>query len=305
VGRQYTPRVECRCATCGVRFYKPPSVIAQGGGKYCGRACTPRPTRPRTQQQRTCERCGKQFWVHAYRVAEGHGRYCSIACAKRKHPAHPATFTCETCGTVRPWPRNRAGNTRPRFCNSRCYGDSLGAREARTCVGCGQAFSIKASSRQHYHSRACYAWKLETWRVRSRCERCQRWFPRPPSHTWRRYCSTACRTLAQAPREYTCANCGRHESRPPWRNARYCSRACANRHGPRQRHADTWVAERNAWIVKLADDGRTSQQIAQRLATRDQMEHRERGAPNTWALTPAAVRKVLERVRRRSAVAHD
>src|SRR5262245_27882658 len=102
--RQYTPRVPCTCLTCGEAFDKPPSVIRQGGGKYCSKACTPHPQRPRGGEARSCARCGKPFYLFPYEVATGREYFCSISCSKRKYSAPPATFTCKQCGAVKPWP---------------------------------------------------------------------------------------------------------------------------------------------------------------------------------------------------------
>lgn len=37
--RQYTPRVQCRCANCGKPFTETPSRVAEGRGKHCSTIC--------------------------------------------------------------------------------------------------------------------------------------------------------------------------------------------------------------------------------------------------------------------------
>ena len=88
---RWIEKVRCNCKWCGVEFAVVPSVIRNGGGKFCSADChsawmaeyqsgeNSAAWRDRTLL-RQCESCGKEFVAPACVVEEGKGRFCSRDC---------------------------------------------------------------------------------------------------------------------------------------------------------------------------------------------------------------------------------
>lgn len=78
------PRVECRCRTCGNDFLQVPSLVEEGKGSFCSRACyLVNVVETSTRIHRTCEVCSKPFAARPSRIAVGKARFCSRACSFR------------------------------------------------------------------------------------------------------------------------------------------------------------------------------------------------------------------------------
>jgi len=78
--RRKAPRVlALTCAQCGGAFHAKPSKMANGGGRYCSRACQGA-ARSGGNIPCACLECGTRFLAQPAAVARGGGKYCGQAC---------------------------------------------------------------------------------------------------------------------------------------------------------------------------------------------------------------------------------
>lgn len=166
--RQYTPRSERTCETCGKSFSVKASVATKGKGRFCSRSCADMGQRLRVG--RVCEQCGKSFLVKPNKVKEGKARFCSRACmsaSRRKQ----VSCKCQTCGVEFTVHQDRYERGNVRFCSRTCTDKAhavkrgsdtpnwRGGSAAPTCEQCGASFTVKksrvANGRGRFCSRAC------------------------------------------------------------------------------------------------------------------------------------------------------
>lgn len=104
--------VACVCQTCGSTFYRWPSRVAAGSGKFCSMAC-----RYPAKIVKACENCGATVERAPAFVTPYKHTYCSVACmgaAKVISPAEQIRRNVDTsAGPNACWPwtgsRDRAG----------------------------------------------------------------------------------------------------------------------------------------------------------------------------------------------------
>ena len=79
------PEVKCICLKCGAEFFRYPSNIANGEGKYCSRKClysdrSRFPSPKRNGENIPCKECEKLFYISPSRQKMNRGKYCSKRC---------------------------------------------------------------------------------------------------------------------------------------------------------------------------------------------------------------------------------
>lgn len=113
-------KVERTCQTCGKIFYRCPSQLKNGRGKFCSHQCMV------FKVKRTCETCGKIFYSKRSSV----GRFCSHPCYADSIRGIPLTGsrkaikveqTCLTCGKAFPTKPSRIKKGWARFCSRECW----------------------------------------------------------------------------------------------------------------------------------------------------------------------------------------
>lgn len=83
------------CANCGKVFQVRESVLKQGRGKVCSKACSYAMMRryEGEGELRQCPRCGKEYRVCPSQIAHNLGKHCSRECSRP-----PQVRLCLTCG---------------------------------------------------------------------------------------------------------------------------------------------------------------------------------------------------------------
>jgi len=126
----WKPKIKCICKQCGKEFEVTPSVIKQGGGKFCSRECYHKSLKIRTKCM--CQQCGAEFFLYPYEIKNGRGKFCTTKCYgkwKSEHitgKSNPSwkggkiEHICEICGIkFFEWPsRKRRG--RAKVCSHKC-----------------------------------------------------------------------------------------------------------------------------------------------------------------------------------------
>lgn len=79
-GERIGPMLKC---ICGAEFYKPPSSIRNGRGKFCSKVCqyANYPKQERTGSMAVCV-CGTEFYVEPNLKKIGKGKFCSLHCKR-------------------------------------------------------------------------------------------------------------------------------------------------------------------------------------------------------------------------------
>jgi hypothetical protein len=140
----------CKCLNCGKEFFKYPSQIKNGSGKYCSRKCAYSSDAWKENigkgnaslPNRICKICGTPFKSSPSTIKKGRGIYCSPECKQK-------------------------GLEQKRILDSQNR-NKRGKRFNRICKVCGDPF-YAASKNSKYCSRSCM-WEdpeyVEKWRNR-------------------------------------------------------------------------------------------------------------------------------------------
>lgn len=130
----------CKCLNCGKEFFKLPSVIKAGEGKYCSRQCADAMHSKKYQETwvvSKCEICGKEIKHPNFKSP----KYCSYEC---KHIGHGNLLrkreikTCENCGKEF-MPTSAKG----KFCSPECVHENQNRKVLVKCVICGKEVERK------------------------------------------------------------------------------------------------------------------------------------------------------------------
>lgn len=138
-GKAYSNRIERHCEICGELLHVKPSVMANGGGKYCSRKCSGRAQSISRrgdanacwkggEEKRICEYCGKIFHAKAHRINKGGAKYCSYHCS------NTASHSGEKSGT---WMGGKSFEQYPIDFNNMLK-ESIRERDSWTCQECGK-----------------------------------------------------------------------------------------------------------------------------------------------------------------------
>lgn len=147
--RQYTPRLECVCARCGISFTLPPSYALREGVRYCSQACYHAGPRPgKKHHERVCEQCGGTFTAPNSRAP----RFCSLACNRAGLKGGTYHRDCAQCGqrfqlTHLKSPRQ--------FCSRVCRGKARRTLVPLTCPMCERPFLRKPSQIARHATQYC------------------------------------------------------------------------------------------------------------------------------------------------------
>jgi len=132
--------IECKCGTCGKKFFVKPYRVAHGRGRYCSKACHNK-SKGDPPVKRLCERCGEEFVTSAAPLKHGHGRFCSITCAK----GYPSVIKkCKTCEKESQIHYTHALRGDGDYCSQKCFfnrPDRPDKKVIRVCNFCKKEFS--------------------------------------------------------------------------------------------------------------------------------------------------------------------
>lgn len=155
------------CGTCGIEFYKPPSLVHKTN--YCSKECRIASYPPRLAL--TCDVCGKSFERAQCFVGMYRRHYCSRECANEGHK-RLNTVQCAVCGKSMTRRDCEVRRSEQPFCSRACYGIWASKRWNKQsdipCAQCGKALrrrQYKLISQEHqFCSRTCqHAWQSENW----------------------------------------------------------------------------------------------------------------------------------------------
>ncbi len=107
-------RVKCTCLKCGAEFFRYPSNIVAGEGKYCSRNCfytsdKKPPSLKRNGRYVPCQECGKMFYTVPSIREQGKGKYCSRKCMSNKFEGRTGKLNCHYKGESHSF-RSKNGN---------------------------------------------------------------------------------------------------------------------------------------------------------------------------------------------------
>lgn len=143
VNRKTIKKVLTFCRICGKEFYKRPSELKRGLGKFCSTECLHKwqsqnlsgknsPNWKGGEIERICLFCSKKFHIRPSQIKRGRGRFCSRRCQHRwqsqnwKGKNSPkwrrVKRICQTCKkeflTHPAWIKRGDG----KFCSLKCFG---------------------------------------------------------------------------------------------------------------------------------------------------------------------------------------
>ena len=113
----------CKCLTCGKEFYKQPSYIKRGEGKYCSRKCYGIAISKTTPSKlvRYCKICDKPFNTTSEKVTIGCGNYCSHRCANISRQTR-FNCVCRICGKTAHKTLSQITRGNGTYCSRKCKG---------------------------------------------------------------------------------------------------------------------------------------------------------------------------------------
>lgn len=158
-------KIKCICEHCGKDFYKNPSQLRGGRGKYCSRECFILSEHKRVII--VCEQCGEKFEVKVSRAKKHHVGYCSKTCQVIAQKSARIKCICGQCckefyRTV--W---QVHNGVGKYCSRKCQGIALSARTGdkgiawkgktvkRICATCGREFISRPVNKRPLEGKYC------------------------------------------------------------------------------------------------------------------------------------------------------
>ena len=177
-------KIECICTVCGKIFYKYPSQIKNGAGKYCGKECYQKFHTSGTSIIK-CKQCGKEFKLKQSMIIES-GNFCSYKCAGKWRS------------------ENIVNNKNPNW---------KGGLVKKICLTCGKEFGVYPAIDKKGGGKYCSYECLKTSKI-IECEVCGKEFSAVPSRKNARYCSIKCKDIAHT--EWMKENALRGKDNPNW-----------------------------------------------------------------------------------------
>jgi hypothetical protein len=283
------------CEQCGTPFTPSPRQVARGWGRFCSRQCAGAARHPTLPLCAVCKvKPVKKSWRQT----------CSRECAGIAH-RRQVTRPCALCGTTVTRPRSQAPGARVFCKYEHYAASLRGAGQvAHACPSCGTVRHVSAvrlaRGLGRFCNRRCFFQSLKKPRIAQPCLQCQQPMELLPSQRRRRYCSYRCRAEAHKPRSRQCEACGRIFWTRATSTQRFHSLHCAQRGRPHTRAAA--LVKREQWILALRQEGLKAPKIRERLmAMTGDDKYLALWASGRESSTNAAIRQIIWRAERAAA----
>lgn len=158
------------CPICGKEFFAHPSIIKNGGGKYCSRECMGKSYRGEKSSnwkggkvKCICKTCGKEFFLNPSEIELGKGKYCSKKCfgvsnAGKNSPSWKGgkiKVVCQMCGKEFETYSSTLKRGNGKYCSKECSNEAVRERQMGEkclfwkggkikfiCETCGEEFYV-------------------------------------------------------------------------------------------------------------------------------------------------------------------
>jgi hypothetical protein len=145
-------KVEVKCLTCGIDFYKLPNQIKKTANHFCSRKCS-----AKNQDQKVevkCIQCKEAFYKTRCQIKKTTNHFCSIKCSA-KNQDQKVEVKCLNCGMDLYKKPSSIKRSSSNFCSRECKWKHQDQKVEVKCLNCNKFFLKKQDQIQKKPRHCC------------------------------------------------------------------------------------------------------------------------------------------------------